>query len=401
MKKQFDPSWQNWIEINVARGCDKDGMAKILLENDFYPLLIVSELKHLPQSPELIALMNAKLAEEPAIQSTNDEQLQAFQALDDVHLPGAARVQTDKAHLYLLDDFLSSEECDQVMQRIQKSCRPSTITVPLAADQYFRTSKTCELSVNADEFIQDLDRRIADYMGFEPERTEGIEGQYYQVGNEFKTHTDYFEPNTKEYDTYAGSRGQRTWTFMIYLNDVEEGGTTEFPALKLAVTPKKGMAVIWNSLLADGSVNPATSHWAKPIIQGEKYVITKWFRTHGELKKLYKPPTNRRIPAFTREGFKKLLLPRALHQQLSAFYTRNKTGKQQESTDAIGTFIRSNNNSHPASMDGRNHWTAIFLPMCLHTRFPLLKPRSGAAQVRGPQTSRLYGCDNAYIASLH
>ena len=101
MKKQFDPSWQEWIEINVARGCDKDGMAKILLENDFYPLLIVSELKHLPQSPELIVLMNAKLAEEPAIQSTNDEQLQAFQALDDVHLPGAARVQTDKAHLYL------------------------------------------------------------------------------------------------------------------------------------------------------------------------------------------------------------------------------------------------------------------------------------------------------------
>ena len=80
--------------------------------------------------------------------------------------------------------------------------------MPLAADQYFRTSKTCELSVNADEFIQDLDRRIADYMGFEPERTEGIEGQYYQVGNEFKTHTDCFEPNTKEYDTYADSRGE-------------------------------------------------------------------------------------------------------------------------------------------------------------------------------------------------
>jgi len=35
VKKQFDPSWQEWIETNVARGCDKDGMAKFYLRTIF------------------------------------------------------------------------------------------------------------------------------------------------------------------------------------------------------------------------------------------------------------------------------------------------------------------------------------------------------------------------------
>ena len=72
---------------------------------------------------------------------------------------------------------------------------------------------------------------------------------------------------------------------MIYLNDVDEGGHTEFTKLNLSVKPKQGRAVMWNSLHPNGDVNPATAHLAKPIIHGEKYIITKWFRTHGSLTK--------------------------------------------------------------------------------------------------------------------
>lgn len=350
MKKQFDASWQEWIEVNIRRGCDKEGMARILLDNNFCPLLIVAGLKHLPRSRELIEVMNNRLAAESLSKSSHEEQQQAFQSLNDVYLPGATRIETDKAHIYTVDDFLSEKECYQVMQRIKKRCRPSTITVSPENDSKFRTSQTCDLGVDPDDFIQDLDRRIADYMGFESERSEGIQGQYYQAGNEFKTHTDYFEPHSKEYEVYAANQGQRTWTFMIYLNDVEEGGTTDFPTLEFAVKPKKGMAVIWNSLLPDGNVNPATAHWAKPIIKGEKYVITKWFRTHGELKELFRAPANRKIPAFTLDGFIKKTLTPELYHRLLSFYELNKKAKKPENTDAIGTFIKSNTNESPASM---------------------------------------------------
>ena len=65
---------------------------------------------------------------------------------------------------------------------------------------------------------------------------------------------------------------------MIYLNDVEEGGTTYFKYLDINIKPKKGMAVIWNNLNKDGSINPNTEHCGSPVIKGEKYIITKWFR---------------------------------------------------------------------------------------------------------------------------
>jgi prolyl 4-hydroxylase len=40
--------------------------------------------------------------------------------------------------------------------------------------------------------------------------------------------------------------GQRTYTFMIYLNEVKEGGETEFKKLNQSFSPMKGKALIWN-----------------------------------------------------------------------------------------------------------------------------------------------------------
>jgi prolyl 4-hydroxylase len=346
MKQDIPADWQDWIKLNISRGCDKDGIAKILFENGFHPTAIVAAMQYLPQSPELVAAMNTSLAAASLETKPADETLRA---IDDVMLPFARRLQTDKAHFYLLDNFLSADDCDELVRRIRANCRASTITTD-DPDKYFRTSKTSDLSVNADDFIQDIDRRIAGYMGFEPERCEGIQGQYYQVGQQFKAHTDYFEPGSDEYRKFAADRGQRTWTFMIYLNEVEEGGETEFLKLGLAVRPAKGMAVIWNSLRPDGSVNPDTLHWAKPVLRGEKFIITKWFRTHGTLTRPFKPAAWRKIPTFTREGFTKTDIPPALMQRLSAFYAAQRPASRPEESDAIGTFIRTEDRRVPSRM---------------------------------------------------
>lgn len=347
MKQEIPADWQDWIKLNISRGCDKDGIVKILFENGFHPAAIVAAMQYLPQSPGLIAAINTSLAGASPPSKPADATLRA---IDDVTLPFARRLQTDKAHFYLLDNFLSADECDELVRRIRANCRASTTTNPDEPDKYFRTSKSSDLSANADAFIEDIDRRIAGYMGFEPERCEGIQGQYYQVGQQFKAHTDYFEPDTDEFRKYGGSQGQRTWTFMIYLNDVEEGGETEFLKLDLAVRPAKGMAVIWNSLHPDGSVNPDTLHWAKPVLRGEKFIITKWFRTHGTLTRPFKPAAWRKIPTFTREGFTKTAIPPALMQQLSAFYAAQRPASRPEESDAIGTFIRTEDKRVPSRM---------------------------------------------------
>ena len=96
-----------------------------------------------------------------------------------------------------------------------------------------------------------------------------------------KPHWDYYEPGTNLFERYAGVRGNRTWTFMVYLNDEMVGGATRFTRLGLAFKPKLGMALFWNNLKPDGSPNPATMHCGEPVISGVKVIITKWFRVNG------------------------------------------------------------------------------------------------------------------------
>ena len=42
------------------------------------------------------------------------------------------------------------------------------------------------------------------------------------------------------------------------------------------------MALIWNNLNKDGSVNPNTIHQGHAVRLGQKLIITKWFRSRGQ-----------------------------------------------------------------------------------------------------------------------
>ena len=66
---------------------------------------------------------------------------------------------------------------------------------------------------------------------------------------------------------------------MAFLNEVEEGGTTHFTNLSIGVTPKPGALLMWNNALPDGTPNENTLHAGTPVTKGEKYIITKWYRT--------------------------------------------------------------------------------------------------------------------------
>lgn len=154
----------------------------------------------------------------------------------------------------------------------------------------FRTSKTCYLNEYATEEVEQLQDKILDTLQLPFTHSEPVQGQKYEIGQYFKEHTDFFPPNSETYKTFAPNDNQRTWTFMLYLNDVEEGGFTRFPQLRLQFKPKAGDALLWNNLNPDdGLENDWTSHLAVPPESGKKYIITQWFR-----KKEYRPlPSSR------------------------------------------------------------------------------------------------------------
>ena len=129
-----------------------------------------------------------------------------------------------------------------------------------------------------DPLVAKVDARIGTLLGLDLAASEPIQGQRYAQGQEFKPHTDSFEPGGVDYYLHCAETGQRTWTAMIYLNDPEEGGATRFKLIDKSIAPEAAKLLAWNNLLPDGRPNPATLHQGMKVRRGTKYILTKWFR---------------------------------------------------------------------------------------------------------------------------
>jgi prolyl 4-hydroxylase len=191
------------------------------------------------------------------------------------------RVDTDELQLYTLDDALSARDCAKLTSLINHHLRPSTLSYP-TPDRAFRTSQTSDLCVLKSPVALAMDEKICRTLGIRAQYSEGIQAQRYDVGQQFKPHWDYYEPGSEAYTKFATVRGNRTWTFMIYLNEDMDGGATRFTTIDRAFQPRTGMALLWNNLRDDGTPNPATMHCGEPVTRGHKLIITKWFRQYGD-----------------------------------------------------------------------------------------------------------------------
>lgn len=190
--------------------------------------------------------------------------------------PGVRRLPNSNLQQFIIPHFLSPEQCASLIERIDHAVRPSTVTDD-NGDPEFRTSSTGDLDA-ADPLVAQVDCAICDLLGLPPAFGEPLQGQRYEAGQEFKAHTDYFEPTGIDYEEHTRLAGQRTWTAMAYLNAVEAGGATRFTHTGKIHQPATGKLLAWCNLDPNGFIIPWTLHHAMKVRKGRKYVITKWFR---------------------------------------------------------------------------------------------------------------------------
>jgi prolyl 4-hydroxylase len=189
---------------------------------------------------------------------------------------GVQRVPSRELELFIVRDFLDPAACAALIERIDERRRPSQIADDVGIAN-FRTSETCDLD-GRDPAVADVDGRIARLLGLSLAASEPLQGQRYAPGQEFRPHTDTFEPGGYDFLVHTAATGQRTWTAMIYLNQPEDGGATRFKVIGKTIQPETGKLLAWNNLLPDGRPNPATLHQGTKVRRGTKYVLTKWIR---------------------------------------------------------------------------------------------------------------------------
>ena len=191
--------------------------------------------------------------------------------------PGIVRVATDRADLFTLTNFLDPAGCATMIGLIEENCEPSSIFEAEGYGSDYRNSSSCNL-LRWDPRVKLVDDAIADLLGLAPEYGETVQGQRYEVGQQFRQHADFFFIDQPYWPEVEKNGGQRTWTAMVFLNEPEGGGATSFPQLGLNIAPERGKLLAWNNMCPNGAPNLMTMHEGTTVTEGRKYIVTKWFR---------------------------------------------------------------------------------------------------------------------------
>ncbi|CBZ51212.1 putative 2OG-Fe(II) oxygenase family protein [Neospora caninum Liverpool] len=174
--------------------------------------------------------------------------------------------------VFVLPDLLSPASCDKVISICEGRWeRSKTSRGPMHAlsesyssgDSLSRTSMSVRLSPGETPEVERLESIVAAFAEMPVSHLEPLVVVKYEEGEFFREHHD----------------GQfRRTTILLYLNDVAEGGETEFPHLGLKLSPVKGSGVMWRNVFeTTNQIDPRVLHAALPPVAGRKYVVNCFF----------------------------------------------------------------------------------------------------------------------------
>jgi prolyl 4-hydroxylase len=344
----FKPDIEEWINLNLKLGNCKVSMFKTLLELGYKYSIIRNKLNidyndsksdqnsnsksnikynKIRNFIEEIQEMMDELDQQKTQTVTNNK------SIFKLAMKNADIINVDKLDICRIKNFLTKEECEEIIKIIDKSNLQESSTFNASSPDKFvkdtsRTSKTCYFD-QQDKIINDLEERMAKVLGVNNKYAEKIQGQKYEIGQEFKKHVDFFGSHILNKN--PSIIGERTWTFMVYLNDVEEGGYTSFPYAYFASKPERGTAIIWNNLNKDGTTNDYATHMGMPIIKGVKYILTKWFKNAIIYPNIPNQLCeNNYLPIFHPIGFEKIKLDLNIIKNIKEWMNENNDNFEDE-----------------------------------------------------------------------
>ena len=185
-------------------------------------------------------------------------------------------------HAFRIFNFLSDDEMEHIKNFGQSmGLKRSTVSEEETKTDE-RTSQTVWIQRDQSFIIDNVIRRIADAVRIPQDKL------FINASAESLQLVHYFgdEWYRKHYDFETDKPHSRYVTFLMYLNDVTEGGNTSFPAADekckgekgyFATQPIKGSAVFFYNLLPDGNVDTKTMHQGDPPTNGsEKWMTNLW-----------------------------------------------------------------------------------------------------------------------------
>jgi prolyl 4-hydroxylase len=179
----------------------------------------------------------------------------------------------------LFADLLDDQECEALIEQARpRLARSQTVDTATGGSEVntARTSDGMFFERGESPLIQRIEQRIAALVNWPVDHGEGLQVLRYRPGAQYEPHHDYFDPARAGTPRILARGGQRVGTLVIYLNTPTRGGATIFPDAGLDVAPVRGSAVFFSYDRPDPATR--TLHGGAPVLEGEKWVATKWLR---------------------------------------------------------------------------------------------------------------------------
>lgn len=277
MMNQISNAWLVWIKENLNSGCSPHSLLEVMIKENVDAQVADKAISELLRKQ---------------IDNVDTEIISNQYSYETSHIPAGNQVvlsnktidvafRLKQPDIVLINNFLSDAECEALINLSSPKLLPSTVIDVVSGGRKIhelRTSDGMSFKRGENELIKQIESRISELVNLPIENGEGIQVLHYRVGAQYRPHYDYFPENETGGKKYIDQGGQRIVTLIMYLNDVEAGGETIFPEINLSVTPKRGSILYFSYLNSLGQLDEDTLHGGAPVINGDKWIATKWIR---------------------------------------------------------------------------------------------------------------------------
>lgn len=169
------------------------------------------------------------------------------------------------------DDVFSSSHCDELCKLLNTHLVNSSDKMVqnenTRKDEAISLGDVTGQGVWVTDFNEVLTRALIDYVDEFPVFKEMDFASYQIKVQKTKPSGGYHKWHCEQSNIAVGSR-VLVWT--VYLNDVEEGGETEFLYLSERIKPKKGSVMFFPASFTH-------THRGNPPLDADKYIATGWY----------------------------------------------------------------------------------------------------------------------------
>jgi prolyl 4-hydroxylase len=271
------PELRKWIVDQATAGCQPEAVLKSMIASGWREDVAIQAIEETLRGflderakaavlPPPVPVPEPWPAGTPTVVDAGDREVRVLMSMRE-------------PRVIVFGGLLTDDECDALIEAAKaRLVRSETVRNETGGSEVnaARTSDGMFFQRGESELCRRIETRMARLMSWPLENGEGLQILRYRPGAEYKPHYDYFDPAQPGTPTILKRGGQRVASLVCYLNTPKSGGATVFPDVALDVAAVKGNAVFFSY----DKAHPSTKslHGGAPVIEGEKWVATKWVR---------------------------------------------------------------------------------------------------------------------------